>query len=375
MIFVALGAVACGKDEARAPAAAPVRAPDAAAPAPRAVDAATPAPPPAVDAGGGRAGITLSITPDTPRGPGLAARCSLDGDPLGSDCSLDRGMVAVTPDGRVYVVDTAGVRRYTAATPAPDACALTLDRGFADGGVLAIPAMPPPPQRLEGGPVYMRSGGPSWSVVVAPTGAVYAFDFLLGIHRIDRGKVEPACPGLQGISAVVFAGTDAYVLRGGEVEALTIGKRCKTRPVALDPAPGRGLYVVDGALAGETDERVALYGKGRAARALLGDDDAFAPGGFCSALAVFACGGAACVLDHNCKKVPRYAADGAFVRTYAFDELFTDAPYVASTAVTAADGAVWIGASHKDGSVCEGAVYRLAPGVWDATDAAPVTSP
>ncbi len=362
-LVLAVLAGACGKDAARAP---DVRAADGGAAVGEVrAPAADAAPPTGADAAA--ATITLSLKPSGPRTPGLATRCSLDGAPLGSACRLDGNNLAIDSDGRIYVVDTAGVRRFQApVADASDAgaCALALDTSFGVGGVLTIPEMTSAPQVIGKGPVHMRSGGPSWELAAGPRGVVYAYDFLLGVHRIDRGKVEPACPALQGVGELVFVGAQAYANRNG-VEALTIGKTCKTRPVALEPRPRHGLFVVGGTLAGETEgRRVALYGAGGAATAQLGADDAHAPGGACSVMAVVACGDDVCVVDHNCKKVPRYGRDGAYLRTHDFAELFTDSPYVVSTAVTGTDGSTWFSTAHQDGAACEGAVYRVPPGAW-----------
>src|SRR5438309_132592 len=65
------------------------------------------------------------------------------------------------------------------------------------GEPIALPAANKRPQRIDKGPVYMRSGGPAWHLVRAGD-AIYAYDFLGGLFRVDRGKPEAACTDVFG---------------------------------------------------------------------------------------------------------------------------------------------------------------------------------
>ncbi|MCA9674228.1 MAG: hypothetical protein KC464_04220, partial [Myxococcales bacterium] len=307
--------------------------------------------------------VTLTVAP-AHDGPGLAARCSLEGDPLASECRVAEDSIAVDAAGHVYVGDTAGLRRYVVGDGAGAGCALVLDAGFGHAGVVPWPVMEPKGQVLGKGPVYMRSGGPEWKVAIGPRGEAYIYDYLLGIHRVDRGKVEPVCPDLQGIHALRFIGKQAYVGQGA-LSRLTIGRTCKVTPAKLDQPARFGFAVVGDALVAEVDfHHLARFDGDGKTVATYGIDDAFAPGGYCSAVAQVPCGDGLCVLDQNCQKVVRWALDGTYDRTIESEELFGARPATLSAAVRDHDGVVWIAAAHKDGEVCEGAIYRVPADVW-----------
>jgi hypothetical protein len=106
--------------------------------------------------------------------------------------------------------------------------------------------------------------------------------------------------------------------------------------------------------------KVVKYGKDGKAAFTLGAEDSFAPGGFCFPAAIAACGADVCVVDSNCQKVERFTEDGTFVREYKSEEIFAARPYGLRGGVGAADGALWLAAEHKDGTTCEGAIYRVA---------------
>jgi hypothetical protein len=301
---------------------------------------------------------TLRITVEPPPSPDAehaAIRCALDGDPLDADYMHGTLSIAAASDGALYVSDPAGVRRYRAADG--EACSLALDPGFGSAGVLAIPDIEAAPQTIGDGPFYMQSGGATWRLAAGPAGAVYIYDLLRGIHRVDRGKVESAC-ALQGVASLVFVAAQAYINRnGGEKLAL---RGCKTTAAHLDPAPGMTLHSAAGALWGELDSaRVARYGADGKAVATIESTDSFAPGGFCSLVALAACGDGICVVDSNCTKIERFSADATFERELPTEALFASRPQSLTSATTGPDATLWIAAAHKDGAHVEGAIYRL----------------
>ncbi|MBZ0233891.1 MAG: hypothetical protein K8M05_16305, partial [Deltaproteobacteria bacterium] len=287
-----------------------------------------------------------------------AMRCALGGDPLVVPC-VGSGTLAVTPRGALYVTGDGGtVRRYRRA--AGEGCTLELDEGFGAGGTLTAPDKPPKPQTLGKGPVYMRSGGPDWQLA-ADGNTVYLYDLLLGLYRIDRGSAQPVCPDLQGLKGLAIDGGSAVTSIDGGTR-LALGKKCKAEKLALDPRPRFGIHAVGDTVWGQiASGKLVRYGKDGEAVATLGGDDAFAPGGLCSTVAVSSCGDDVCVLDGNCQKVSRFTADGAHVLERKIDQLLGDRPYGFSALAPADDGGLWLLARHKDGETCEAALY-LVPG-------------
>ncbi|MBE7448150.1 MAG: hypothetical protein HS111_04455 [Kofleriaceae bacterium] len=266
--------------------------------------------------------------------------------------------LAVTPKGALYVTGEGGVvRRYRAA--AGDDCTLELDERFGAKGLLTPPDKAAKPQVVGKGPVYMRSGGPDWKVTAAGE-TVYLHDFLLGLYRIDQGAPRPVCADLQGVNGLAIDGATALVSRDGGAR-LALGKQCKATPVAFEPRPSFGLFAAAGATWGKTGSgKLTRYGAdGKAVATIGGGDDAFAPGGLCSTSAVSTCGDDVCVLDGNCKRLARFGADGAFVLERKADQLLGEQPYGLADLAPAADGGLWLLATHKDGETCEAGIYRV----------------
>ena len=320
------------------------------------VDAAVAPLAPDAAATAGKAGtMRISIDPPRQRGHAIAARCALEGDPLDGDYSHARLSIAAASDGALYVADSAGVRRYRAKAGAP--CALAIDASFGSAGVLAIPEIEPPPQTVGGGALYFQSGGRNWALAAGPRGTVYLHDLLRGVRRVDRGKVEATCPALQGVMSLVFVGQQAYIERNGG-ERLAIGS-CKTTPARLKPASPRTLHGAGGALWGEIDSDTLVRYGGSGTQTTIESLDAFEPGGFCTITALAGCGDGLCVVDSNCIKIARYDLTGSFVRELDGAILFDDRPTSITGAATAADGALWIAATHKDGEHVEGAIYLV----------------
>jgi len=285
----------------------------------------------------------------------VSARCTLDGDPLTLPCGSG-GALAATPDGTVYVSSEAGVRRYRPS--GGDGCALALDAAFGVGGTLKPPEKAAKPQVLGKGTVMLRSGGPDWQVI-ADGDAVYLLDFLLGLYRIDRGKAAPVCPDLQGASALAIRG-DTAVAAIDHGQRLALRKRCKATALELAPRPAFGVFAVGDGVWGKTGGgKLTRYDRAGKAVATIGGEDAFAPGGLCSTAAVGACGDDVCVLDTNCQKLARFAADGTFRVEREARQLFGTVPYGLSGLAPAADGGLWVLAKLKDGETCEAAIYRV----------------
>ena len=311
--------------------------------------------PTAVDGSASTSRLSITFSEAKPRGAGLGARCRLGGDPLATTCDLREHAIAIDAAGRVYAVDGKTVRRYRLTTATATDCELAIDPTFASAGVLAQPTIEPPGQRLEG-TVYLSSRE-SWQLYAGGAETMYYAELLRGVHRIDRGRVEPVCPALQGVDGLVMTGKQAIVSRA-DVERVTLAGRCRTQALAYEPEP-RTVHAVHGEVWGEANGRVHRYDKAGKSIVAVGAADAFGPGGFCSVIGVAACGADVCVADQNCMKVVRYTTDGTVVRTYEDEDLFATRPHALVGAATAPDGALFLAATHKDGDTCEGAIYRL----------------
>ena len=168
-------ALVCGcKDEPRkVPAVAQVAA-DAAV----AVDAAV-----APDAAENPNKITISIAEPPSPEKAFAKRCTLAGDPLKTEC-MHAASIAVDRSGTLYVATGTKVQRYRRS--GDEAC-----RFDPTGAAIALPADVDRMQDIDG-PIVMRSGGVEWGLR-ASRDAVYAYDFVGGLCRVDRGKAEPVC--------------------------------------------------------------------------------------------------------------------------------------------------------------------------------------
>ena len=344
-LVICIAIAGCKEEKAR-PAAdpAPVAAPVAA----RAGDAEAAAEP------GPR--ITFSVKDPVPADvPRLAVRCRLAGDPLDVECS--RGpSVALDASGRVYATDRASVRRYDVVAATADGCELARDAGFGADGAMPLPDLAPAPQTLDGGPVYMTSGGAHWKVMAGAGATMYLVEFLRGVHRIDRGKVEAVCPKLQGVGSIAIRGKTTYA----DGDKVALGGKCARVKTELAPRPSRLLAVGDDLWGEAPGFEVVRYAADGTAAVTLGTGDAFEPGGICSVSGLAPCGDGICVVDGNCTKVTHFARDGSVVAVHDDDHLFVTRPYGLSGAAPGPDGSLWVSATHKDGDRCEGALYRIA---------------
>ena len=96
-------------------------------------------------------------------------------------------------------------------------------------------------QAIDKGPVYMRSGGPAWHLL-SSADAIYAYDYLGGMFRIDRGKSEPTCTEVFGYDSAVAIGGKLLVARQG-IERLAPGKPCKASSAKIDDKAQGSLHV------------------------------------------------------------------------------------------------------------------------------------
>ena len=329
-VLVAIAIFACGK-------AKPVAQRDAAVVV--AVDAAAPP----VDAGGG--GISIRITKKPPPGSALAKRCVLGGDPMTSDCVGGGQGMAVGRDA-LYVVAGRKVRRFKRAAGAE--C-----RFDETGAPIEMPPDNPRPQELGKGPIYMRSGGAAWRVVRFGD-AIYAFDFLGGMFRIDRGKPEPACD-VFGYNTAAQLGKKLLVQRNG-IEELKLGKRCKAVSANIADKVRGELYVVRDQVYVASGSDITRYDGATPVK--LGEGTRV-----CYVKSMTACGDGVCAIDTNCKQVIQLGADGKVLRTLEDDRVFETMPWSLHDAVTFDNGNVYVLARHRDTAdgkdICEAAIYEL----------------
>ncbi len=298
--------------------------------------------------------ITVSITPPRAPGSGAAKRCALGGDPLFDGCSAGHGGLAVDAAGLLYVSGGTRVQRYRRAE----------DDGECRYDPVGPPIeMPPPPtraQRLDG-PVYMRSGGPSWRLSRAGA-AIYAVDYLAGTVRVDRGKPEPACGEQFGYRAIAAVGRRVLVGRNG-IEELVLGRRCTARSSRVDDKASGDVYGVAGALylvSAGTSEIVRYDGRRRIP---VGTDHRA-----CSVVALADCGDGVCALDTNCMQILQIPADGRD-RLLDRDALFDQRPWLLVAATPGPDGSLLVLARHRDvtgnDEICEPALYELPAVVFE----------
>ncbi|MBP9088258.1 MAG: hypothetical protein KBG15_19200 [Kofleriaceae bacterium] len=302
----------------------------------------------------GAAGNAIAIAlPNTnKKSPSTALRCAIEGAPLSAEHVLS---LAMSNDGHLYISDDLGFRRYQPTFEG--GCKLKLDRAYGRNGLLAAPPDQPTSQSLEG-PVVLRSGGPTWRLTSDGKKAIYAFDFLLGVYRIDGNRTTAVCPNLKGIDSLVTVGGITYV-GGGQVQRVNLRSKCSTS----DGKAGQGtLYSVADQLWFKSNQDsktlVALDASGQRTAVQIKSTNSFAPGGFCFASAVTRCSDKICVVDNNCKKIEIYNHDGSFAAELN-DRLFDRVPYGLPTGTSAGAAGLWLAATYHEGDTYEGAVFLV----------------
>lgn len=303
------------------------------------------------EASGGK--ITISVVEPKAPGTGYAKRCAIVGPPLATSCSGGSKGVAVDKAGVVYVVNDKHLHRYKRVEGDP--CKLE-----PSGEPLELPPDHPRPQPLGKGPVYMRSGGVAWELVQTPD-AIYVRDFLAGLFRVDRGKLEPACTEIFGFRSLVKHGKRLLGTRNG-IEEVTLGKggKCKAKSAGIDDKARDELHVAGDKLYSGFSKLARYDGKSKIELAAK----------LCALTAMTACGdGDVCALDHNCPKLVQLGADGSVLREIDSQALFDTRPWSLDAAVTAADGTVLLYARHRDAAaggkdVCEAAIYAVPAAVF-----------
>lgn len=308
------------------------------------------APPATIDAAANA--ITITLPSADKKSPSTALRCAIEGDPLAAKNVLS---LAMSDDGRLYISDDRGFRRYQPTLTG--GCKLKLDRGYGSNGVLAPPADKPTAQSLDG-TVVLRSGGPTWRLASDGKKAIYAFDFLLGVYRIDGNRIVPVCPNLKGVDSIVTVAGNTY-LGGGHVRSVNLRSKCSTS----DSKAGRGtIYGIAEKLWFKSTQDaktiVALDATGAPTEVSIKSTNSFAPGGFCYASAVTRCADKICVVDNNCKKVEIYNHDGSFAAELK-DRLFDRAPYGLPMGVSAGPAGLWLAATYHEADAYEGAVFLV----------------
>jgi hypothetical protein len=270
----------------------------------------------------------------------------LGGDPLVSDCVGGNADLVIDAHGILYVSSGTHIQRYRRTDDAE--CRLE-----PLGARLEPPPVKVRSQRIDG-PLYMRSGGPAWSLLRAGA-AIYAHDFLGGLFRIDRGKPEPSCVDVFGYATAVSVGNQILVSRQG-IERLVLGKRCRSVSAKIDDKTRGHLYTIGDRLYQASGPTLMRY-DGKEAVAVAGGTR------ICSIVGVSACGDGACIVDNNCMQVVQLDADGKVLRVIESDQLFAARPYGLQSAASTASGSVLVLARHRDVAdskqICEAAIYEL----------------
>ncbi len=303
------------------------------------------------DAGSGNS-ITFSVMKKRPPNTALGKRCTVAGEPLAGSCTGGPAGLALDAAGTLWVVSDKEVRRFTRQAGA--------DCHYDPAGdPIALPPVATRAQPLEKGPVYMRSGGPAWHLL-ATADAIYAYDFLGGMFRIDRGKPEPVCD-VFGYDSAAALGGKIFIARQG-IEQLALGKKCTAKSAKLDDELRGTLHVIAGKLHAATRDNQLVRFEGAQAT----------PFGnlakLCSVWAAFGCGDGVCVVDGNCRKIVQIGDDGVLVRALDQDALFEPVPWSIPDAITRPDGTAVLLARNRDGNgpdaTCEGALYELPPALF-----------
>ena len=311
---------------------------------------------PASDAAAVAISAPAPMPPAKPAKTTLARRCVLGGDPLASDCVSGGEGLAFGKDGLFYVVDKQRVIRYQRVADAPAGeC-----RFEPSGEPIALPPDNPRPQSLSGkGPVYMRSGGAAWSLVRAGD-AIYAYDYLGGLFRIDRGKPEPSCDEVFGFRNVAPVGKRLLIARQG-IEELKLGTTCKAVSAKLDDKASGKLFAAHDKLYLADGSELRRYDGTTATKLAEGTR-------ICSIVGFTACGDGACLLDQNCMQIVQLGADGGVLRVLDDDKLFATRPWSIAEATTSDAGDVYVLARHRDKTndkeICEAAIYELPAAVF-----------
>ena len=281
----------------------------------------------------------------------LGKRCVVGGDPLGSACNAYDEGIAIAKDGTFYVTVGKQIRRYTRADGAD--CKLE-----PAGDPIETPPDNPRWQSLDSkSKVYMRSGGAEWHLVRAGD-AMYAYDFLGGLFRVDHGKAEPACVDVYGYKTLAPLGKKLVIAREG-LEEIKPGKKCTAASLGIDAKARGELYAIGDKLYLADGKDLTRYdGKTPVSLTLEKGKDHV-----CYASALSGCGDGVCVLDQNCMQIIQLDADGNVLRFIDGDALFPTRPFGANALVAADSGNLYVRVQHRDKTndkeICESAIYEL----------------
>jgi hypothetical protein len=276
---------------------------------------------------------------------GVAQRCAIGGDPLKVDCAGTGPNLVLDADNRVYVVTGHAVRRLRRANA--ENC-----RYDPEGAPVELPERIERSQRLDG-PLALRTGGVQWQLT-GGAHAVYAYDFLGGVYRVDRGKGEKVCTDVFGFSSLAELGGRLLVQRTG-VEQLVLGAHCTARNAGYDDRISGTLLVARDHLYVATTRGLARYdGRTRvelAPHRMLVDSVGLVP-----------CGDGMCILDWS-GMITQVTLDGAVERELVGFQMFRAVPDKLLGLAAERDGTLLVLARNRDstpgGAICEAALYEL----------------
>jgi hypothetical protein len=333
--LVCLAVVGCSKDQPAAPPPPPPQPADAAA-------VVAPAPADADDSNK----ITITIAKDRPApDKALARRCALGGDPLVGDCIGGGRGVAFDRAGTLHVIAGDELHRYRRVDG--DACTFE-----PTSPPLALPEVPERKQPIDG-PMFMRSGGPAWQVVVAGD-AIYVFDFLAGLYQLEKDRLVAACVDVFGYDSVAKLGKRLLVSRSG-IQELATGKKCKAKSAGIDDKAREDLHAIG--------DKLYAVGVGDLFRYDGTTKVPLAEGSrLCGLTGLAPCGDGVCAIDNNCMQIIQLDADDKVLRTIDDDALFASRPWSLGEAASR-DNNLYVYARHRDATaskeVCEAAIYEV----------------
>ena len=282
--------------------------------------------------------------PPGPSAPALGARCRLGGPSISVGCHTKSNSLAVAHDGTVFLATDTTVRHYKRA-PGP-ACVLE-----PEGAGLALPSVP-------------ASRQPAWHLV-ATDAAVYAYEFLGGVYRVDRGTAEPICTDLEQLISIAALAPDLIAVRHG-IEQLALGAnghqdqpRPALRPSHLRTGPV-SLYAIHHQLYGGSPFGEVTHFTPE--RRVVADTK------LCSVASETTCGNDTCVFDSSCMSMLQLDRSDKIVRRTEGVALFGEHLSSITAAGTTPSGAVLVLGLRSDGSnepaTCNVTVFELPPSAF-----------
>lgn len=257
-----------------------------------------------------------------------AVRCTLNGVELLDDSSFEAiGRIELADDGMLYVIDNEfHVRRFSVEDTA-DACTLTLDTSFGQGGVLDPGSKVKEVSATKGGRLLLSGG-------------------FGNTYRLTKGQVDVTCTTPR--QGYLVAAPEGSRILGHFVsppmrEVAFTDATCTAEDWALPSFPLKSVNMVafvgpNIAVGGQLAEKVGtrnphvvvVLSKSGAEQYRFGNtDEGFGDDHFGWVHAIEPCGKSICVLDSNFRRLSMWKTGGAFEGAISLSKLFgLDYPWI-----------------------------------------------